>query len=374
MIRVLHAIDTTGPGGAETVFINLIKGLDRQKFEPVVIIRGRGWVCDELEKNGISPLFINSRGTCNFKYLQKLIALIRKHKIDIVQSHLLGSSLYCSLAGLVCGVPVISTFHGYVDINLKERFSGIKSKIINGGTARIVFVSEGLRAYYVEQKGFAANKSVTICNGVDTYLFKPQRDNTIREKLGLGLGNVLVGAVGNIRPSKGYEYLLEAAKIIVDRFPQFRFAIVGEGSGKQFNDLLELRKTLDLEDYFSFLGFEPDVPKFLNNLDIFVLSSISEGFSISTIEAMACGVPVVVTCSGGPEEIVENGLTGIMVPVCDPCSLANAIIFCVENYENNEKQIKAFDTCINSFSMEKMILNYENIYQQVLQDLTKKVL
>lgn len=371
MIRILHTIDTTGPGGAETVFLNLINGLDCQKYEPVVIITGRGWVCDGLEENGICPLFVKSKGAFNLKYLQMLVALIRGHNIDIIQSHLLGPNLYCSIAGLICGVPVISTFHGFADMNVKERFSKIKSTIINRGTSKIVFVSDRLRDYYIENKGFIPTKSVTIGNGVDTNRFKPQRDYTLRNKLGLQ-GNVLVGAVGNIRPSKGYEYLLEAAKIIVDQFPHFRFAVVGEGSGTQLNNLLELRKILGLENHFYFLGFEPDVPKFLNNLDVFVLPSISEGFSISTIEAMACGVPVIATCSGGPEEILEDGVTGIMVPVRDPCALAKAIISCVSDSENNKKQIMAINKCNDTFSVSEMIMKYEQLYQLVIKDSKKR--
>lgn len=330
MIRILHTIDTTGPGGAETVFVNLVKGLDRKEFEPIVAIKGPGWVCDELEKSGISPLFINSKGSFNIKYLRELIGIIRRNNVEIIQSHLLGSNLYCSLAGMICGVPVVSTFHGFVDISEKERFSAIKSMIINRGSARLVFVSDRLKKFYVEKKGYSVGKSVTIYNGIDTALFSPQRDNSIRKKLGLGPENILVGAVGNIRTSKGYEYLLEAAKLMVERFPLFRFVIAGEGSGELFNDLIALRNRLELEEYFHFLGFEPDVPKFMNNLDIFVLPSVSEGFSISTIEAMACGVPVIATRSGGPEEIITHLETGILV---NPC-------FSIKIYENIYKIFK----------------------------------
>lgn len=365
MIRILHTIDTTGPGGAETVFVNLIKGLDRQKFEPVVAIRGPGWVCDELRKNGISPLLINCKGAFNFSYLRELNSIIRLNNIDIVQSHLLGSNLYCSLAGMICGVPVVSTFHGFVDINTKERFSVIKSKIINRGSARLVFVSDRLREFYEEQKGFAAGKSVTIHNGIDTSLFKPQRDDSIRKKLGLGPDKILVGAVGNIRPSKGYEYLLEAAKLVVNRYPQFCFVVAGERSGRLFDNLMDLREGLGLENHFFFIGFEPDVPKLLNNLDMFVLPSVSEGFSISTIEAMACGVPVIATRSGGPEEIVENELTGILVPAGDYSSLAKALIECVQNNRNNNALL-ALKACKNKFSLKKMISNYNRLYLNLL--------
>lgn len=368
MIRILHTIDTTGPGGAETVFVNLIRGLDRQEFEPVVAIRGPGWVCDTLEKNGITPLFISCKGAFNYNYLWNLVGIIRRNNIDIVQSHLLGSNLYCSLAGIICGVPVVSTFHGFVDINAKERFSAIKSMIINLGSARLVFVSDRLREFYVEQKGFAARKSVTSCNGVDTSLFKPQRDDSIRKKLGLGPDNILVGAVGNVRTSKGYEYLLKAAKSVVDRCPHIRFVIAGEGAGKLYENLMGLKKRLGLDHSVYFLGFEPDIPRFMNNLDIFVLSSISEGFSISTIEAMASGVPVIATRSGGPEEIITHAENGLLVEACCPIELSNCIVeLCRNEPMKQNLAIKGINHATKTYSNGIFVDAYANLYRQLLQ-------
>jgi glycosyltransferase involved in cell wall biosynthesis len=367
MIRILHTIDTTGPGGAETVFLNLIKGLDLRKFEPIVAIKGHGWVCDELNKNGIKPLFIRSKGAFNFAYLGEIIRIIRRNKIDIVQSHLLGSNLYCSLAGLVCRVPVVSTFHGFVDINTKERFSTIKRMIINQGSAKIVFVSDGLKNFYVKQKGFSSTNSVTIYNGIDTSIFKPQRNDTIRRQLGLGPENILVGAVGNIRPSKGYEYFLEAAKLVLDRYPHFRFIVLGEGSGNLFDKVLKLRNELGLDGVFTFYGFHNDVSQALNNLDIFVLPSIAEGFSISTIEAMSCGLPVIATRSGGPQEIIRNFKNGILIDPCTSSQLAEAIILLHTNDGvKSSLMISAEDTARNLFSIKSLIQGYTDIYDALL--------
>lgn len=367
MIRILHTIDTTGPGGAETVFVNLVKGLDRQEFESVVAIRGPGWVCDELGKNGVSPLFINSKGSFSVSYLSELVEIIHRDKIDLVQSHLLGSNLYCSLAGMICRVPVVSTFHGFVDINVKEQFSAIKSIIINQGSAKIVFVSDNLRKFYIKQKGFSGRKSVTINNGIDTSLFKPQRDNSIRKKFGIGPDNILVGAVGNIRPAKGYEYLLETAKLIIDRYPQYRFIVAGEGSGMLFDCIMNLRKKLGLEKHFFFLGFEPDVPRFLNNLDIFVLSSVSEGFSISTIEAMACGIPVVATRSGGPEEIINHLENGILVEAGSSSQLAAGLLkLHIESRLCNKIKNTSLGIANDKYNLNIIIKQYQRQYKQLL--------
>lgn len=363
MIRILHTIDTTGPGGAETVFVNLIKGLDRTRFQPTVVIGGPGWVCDELRKGGIEPIFIDAKGTFNIAYLLGLVKIIRKNRIDIIQSHLLGANLYSSMAGLISGVPVVSTFHGFVDVKARERFSKLKSRIINLGSKIIVFVSDGLRKYYVEQKGISAGKSVVIYNGVDTSIFRPERDDSVRKKLGLGPENILVGAVGNIRPAKGYDYLLRAARLVVDRCPAFRFVVAGEGTGLLYDDLLALRKCLGLESHFFFLGFVADASRFMNNLDVFVLPSVSEGFSISTVEAMACGIPVIATRSGGPQEIISSGIDGILVDVCSINKLYESIVMLRENQDLSITLIKnGIKACNNKFSHTCTLEEYEQLY------------
>ena len=367
MIKVLHTIDTTGPGGAETVFVNLAKGLDPRRFESFAAIPGPGWVYDTLHKNGIKPTFIQSSGGFNLQYLLELVRIIRKNKIDIVQSHLLGSSLYCSLAGLICRVPVISTFHGFVDGNAKDRLMPLKSRIINLGSKKIVFVSDRLRNHFIQEYGFSSGKSVTIYNGVDTSVFLPQRDDSIRKELGLGPEHILIGAIGNIRPAKGYEYFLKAASLVINKHPECRFLIAGEGSGKLYESLVNLREKLSMEESFFFLGFRENVVKIYNNIDIFVLSSVSEGFSISTIEAMACGLPVVVTRSGGPEEIVEDGISGILVESGNERSLADGILNCIEDKRFTDIQLGVIEFIKERKEINVMISNYMGIYLEYKQ-------
>lgn len=367
MIRVLHAIDTTGPGGAETVFLNLIKGLDPLRFKSFVVITGPGWVCDELRKNGIEPIFVQSRGGFNLQYLWALVRVIRKYKINLVQSHLLGSNLYCSLAGLICRTPVVSTFHGFVDSSAKDRLMPIKARLINRGSSRIVFVSDRLKENFSRKYGFSLKKSVTIYNGVDTSVFQPAKDVSLRKELGLGPENVLIGAVGNIRPAKGYECLIKAARLVCDTYPECKFVIAGEGSGTLYEELLNLRKRLNLEGSVFFLGFREDTAKVLNNLDVFVLPSVSEGFSIATIEAMACGLPVVATCSGGPEEIISNGETGLLVEVGSSEQTALAIEGLFRDWPAAKILAAAgrrFAT--GHFSVQAMVFGYQALYRERL--------
>lgn len=370
MIRVLHTIDTTGPGGAETVFVNLAKGLDSRRFDSFAAITGPGWVSDELRKKGIEPIFVQAKGGFNLQYILELGRIIREHKINLVQSHLLGSNLYSSIAGMIYHVPVVSTFHGFVDIDNRDRLMSVKSRIINLGANKIVFVSDRLREFFVSVYGYSAVKSVIIYNGIDTSVFQSRRDDSIRKELGLNTDHVLIGAIGNIRPAKGYECFLKAARLIHDRYPQCRFVIAGEGSGSLYGSLLKLRNDLNLEKVFSFLGFRDDSAKVLNNIDVFVLSSFSEGFSMSTIEAMACGIPVVVTRSGGPEEIVIDGENGIIVGLQDHVDIADAIINLIKPSMFRDKLVdSAKKTISDKFLLSRMVNEYQEIYLNILLSL-----
>jgi glycosyltransferase involved in cell wall biosynthesis len=264
----------------------------------------------------------------------------------------------------MCRVPVISTFHGFVDTASRERFMGLKSRLINQGSQRIVFVSDHLRHYFLERYRFSPGKSVTVYNGVDTSVFRPKRDESIKEELGLGKEHILLGSVGNIRPAKGYDVFLRAARRIHDAYPVTRFVLAGEGSGRLYQELLQLRRQLGLENVFHFIGFQQEAASVLNNLDIFVLPSRSEGFSISTIEAMACGVPVVVTRSGGPEEIVEHGENGITV-ACDPEDIARGVTRLIGDSELRAAvRDKALGEVAQKFSLRAMVDQYRLFYDQ----------
>ena len=326
MKTILHSIDTTGPGGAETVFTTLASGLPQSRFRSLAVIRGTGWVYDELHRLGIQPQILESRGSFNWRYLSALVALIRREQVDLVQSHLLGSNVYCSLAGALTGVPVVATFHGNVDIGAAERFKGLKFRIINRGASCTVAVSEALRTDIIHSTPLRASASRVIHNGIDCAAFQRPRRDELRQRFGWAASDLVIGCLGNIRPAKGYDILLAAAVQMRERVPGVRIVIAGQpGRGDLYDRLQQMRTELGLQETVQFIGFIDDPAGFLANLDLFMLSSVTEGFSIATIQAMAAGLPVLVTQSGGPQEIVTHGVNGWMVPPGDPDSLAAAV-------------------------------------------------
>jgi glycosyltransferase involved in cell wall biosynthesis len=318
MPTILHIIDTTGPGGAENVFINLADALRDRNYQSVVVIRGDGWVKQSLLARGIEPIVLPCEGSFNVTFVRQLCALIREHKVDLIQSHLLGSNVYSAIVGLVTRKPVVATYHGMVDIAPTERFRRLKLAVMRWGISRFVAVSDRLAAD-IEQRGLLQrNKLDIIYNGIELERYGKRAEQPLRQRLGLADGDLLFGCLGNIRPAKNYPLLLEAfAKVRAQLAAEqstavLHMAIAGQGQSG-LSEMLEVQcASLGLTAVVHFLGYCEDGAEFLGQLDAFVLSSSSEGFSIATIEALATGLPVVATKCGGPEEIITDGENGLM--------------------------------------------------------------
>ena len=366
MKNILHAIDTTGPGGAETVFMTLAKGLDPSRFRSYVAVAGPGWLHDQLQRQGFDPFIVGGQRGFDFGYLKRLVSIIRKQRIEIVQSHLFGSNVYCSLAGAITRGPVVCTFHGSVDVSHRSVLRSLKLKIVNRCARRIVSVSRSLEKELCDLGLLSRKKSATVYNGVDTTVFSHARNDSIRKQFGLGESDILVGAVGNIRPAKSYEMLLLAAAALAQASPRYKVLIAGQGDGELYQRLLAQRRELGIENTVFFVGFQGDIPKLLNNFDIFVLSSSTEGFSIATIEAMACELPVIATRCGGPEEIIRHEEDGILVDVGDSKQLAAAVQrVCEDQTFGRRLAQQARATVLSRFSTDNMLSSYQRIYDQL---------
>lgn len=365
MKTILHTIDTTGPGGAETVFVNLASKIDRSRFRSVVAINGPGWVHDALKRSGLTPYMLNSGKNTSFDlaYLRQLMSIVRRERVDLIHSHLFGSNVYSSITGLFCRVPALSTFHGAVDVDGPNRLRHLKFALINSGSRKIVFVSDYLRRHILSGTNLAAHRAARIYNGVA--LCEHVSALTLRRELELSDNDVLVGAVGNLRPAKGYHVLLQAAALLTAKDKRYKFVVAGHGDGELQARLLDLRGRLGLDRSVFFIGFRPDVAQVLRSLDIFVLTSTTEGLSISTIEALACGLPVVVTRSGGPEEIIRHEDNGLLVDVESPTQIACAIERIAGDAALRDA-LSANALCSAArFSEAAMIAAYESLYDEV---------
>jgi glycosyltransferase involved in cell wall biosynthesis len=306
---------------------------------------------------------MDAKGSFNWRYLVGLIKLIRSEKVDLIQSHLLGSNVYCSLAGLATRKPVVATFHGAVDIGENERLKRIKFGTINLGASCIISVSESLRKNIINRTPLKASKTAVIYNGIKTNDFQHPHSDALRRQYGWAREDIVIGSLGNIRLAKGYDILLQAAALLKDNPVTFRFVIAGHGKPGLYDELQKLRDKLGLDDIVHFIGFNDDPAGFLSSLDLFLLSSISEGFSIATIQAMAASLPVIVTRSGGPEEIVTHGESGWIVEAGNPQEIADAIAMLSARTDLCACLAKKGRAhAVRMFDMSVMINSYQQIY------------
>ena len=369
MRHVLHTVDTWGPGGAETVCVELAAGIDPRRFHSHAVAIREGWVHDAFLARGLDTTIVRTgRGPIDTGYLWRLAALARRQRIALIQSHLLTANLYCGMAARLLGIPAVATFHGMVDVDPDDRWASVKMTLITRNVTRLVFVSEALRRHFLARHARLDERSTVIHNGVDASLFRPAPNGDLRARLGVGAEAIIVAAVGNVRPAKGYEDLLRTAALLRTTAPDIRFVIVGEMTEPLHGTLVTRRRELGLEDRVTFLGFRDDVAHVLNGADIYLNCSTSEGFSLTTIQAMACGVPVLATRSGGPEEIIKDGADGALVNVGDVAAMATVLAALSHETDLRGRLGGAGRaTVLERFSIDRMIASYESVYEHAME-------
>jgi glycosyltransferase involved in cell wall biosynthesis len=363
---ILHTIETAGPGGAETVLLNLASRLNTVRFRSLALLPSGTWLPGQLQERKIPTVISESRGWYDPTLLAAMIRVIRKENVDLIHAHLPGQNFYSCVAGRLTHRKVIATYHGpHLPADGNKR-RAIMNWFINRWATSLVVVSDYLKGAMTAE-GFPTERISRIYNGVDLGCFAEAVHDGMRSDLGYTARNRLVGMVANLRQSKGYEYFVRAADRVCEKIPEARFLAIGEVDESLAKSLRKLVQERGLEGHVTFLGFRPDVPQLLQILDVFVLSSVNEGLSIATIEAMAAGRPVVVTRSGGPQEIVEDGRTGFLVPCADPNALAAKICELLRNPTfAAEMGRNARATVHSKFSVSEMVHRYEQLYERCL--------
>jgi len=366
MRKVLHLIDTTGPGGAETVFLELIKATIKSGDYAVAVIRGAGWVEEQLESIGCEYHVIDCKGSFNIRFLWALVRIIRSNKISLVQTHLFGSAIYGSLASWLTRTPAICTLHGMVDIGDNERFLGLKRKAIALGASKIITVTDQLYSKVQDLEIIAPEKLLTIYNGIDTSIFVNKGKAGYRHKLGLSEEDIVIGSLGNIRTPKNYPLAIDAITELHNAGCKAHYVIAGQGNDKQMAPLHKKIAESNLQNYVHLLGFVADTPEYLSCLDVFLMSSSSEGHPLAITQAMAIGVPVVSTPSG-VEEVAVPDIEIILTKEHDPVMLANAVLDVYQNKELSERLvIKAKSKANAMYSVHAMTGSYSSIYRSLM--------
>lgn len=325
---ILHVIDTTGPGGAETVCTQLAHETLKQGFNTIALIRGPGWVESELSRLGIRTIIKNCKGSLNVEFLTFLIRLIKDERINIIQSHLLGSNVYTSLAGLITRIPVISTFHGFVDVSNKERFRTLKFLSIRFGSKYVIAVTEQLKDMLIDNTVLPSRKVQVLSNGIDTSLFKEKTHQDVNNNR-----IVQLGCLGNVRFAKNYPMAIEVLKLLVcDRKRNVHLHIAGDDKNELASKCKQLVEQYGLQGRVTWHGFLNSAPDYLHSLDIFLLTSSTEGHPLALTQAMSVGLPIVAT-KCGVEHIVADETSALLVDNGNSQEFADQVCRFLDNPE-----------------------------------------
>lgn len=327
--NVLHVIRPAA-GGMKRHLIDLLRYTDRSRFRLMVAGPG-GDLAAQVAAAGGEFFPVPFKGELDPLHdccaVVRLSLLLRRWRVAILHAHGSKAGLVGRLAGVLAGTPVrILTVHNSIFYaewpGYKKRFFALAENLLARSTNRIITVSEALRREYIAQERLQPERVVTIYNGINPEEFRVGESRAVlRSRLGLPVDAQVVGTVARLAPQKGVRYLIEAAGLLPPGRQPF-FVIVGDGP---LRAELERLAAAFAGGKFFFTGRREDLPALLNAFDLFVLPSLTEGFGLAALEAMAASLPVVATAVGGVPEVVVDGETGLLVPPRDAAALAAAI-------------------------------------------------
>jgi glycosyltransferase involved in cell wall biosynthesis/peptidoglycan/xylan/chitin deacetylase (PgdA/CDA1 family) len=364
-VRVLHLIWALDLGGAERQVIEIVRGLDRNQFEPTVgcLVRKGRWG-EALEAEGVPVVGFSKGPGLDPAFLLRLTRFIRKGGFGVVHTHAFTASSWGRLAAMIARVPVVVA-HEHSAFSLESRLRRCVDRMLSPGTSRWIVVSEALARDLVRAEALPVSRVVVIPNGVPTRSATAEAVRKVREELKGGRFNELIGTLGRLERRKGLEVLLEAARRLAPRRPGLGVSLIGEGPLR--GDLEERVRAGGIGDRVVFAGRREDVPAVLGALDVFAVPSHTEGLSISLLEAAYAGCPIVATDVGGNPEVVRHGHNGLLVPPRDPSALAEAIEELLTDRPRARRLgAEAAREARERFSAETMVRAIESVYRDLL--------
>lgn len=369
--NVLSLIKGLGSGGAEKLLEMSLGYLNQRDFHYQVAyyLPKKNALVPKFEEAGIRTHCFNISRPYDPRSLWKLARFLRKEDVEILHIHSPSLAVYGRLAGRLAGVKAII----YTEHNIVDRYHPL-TKMFNVLTYPMndvtIAISDAVSRSIIKWKTVRKTHVYTILNGIDYAAIKTLEIDrqAIRESLGIKGRQLVVGTVAHIQPQKGYPYLIEAARLVLEHYPDTTFIIVGgEKHRGDRQKLEEIVKEKGINDHIIFAGARSDALRVMASFDIFVLPSVWEGFGIVFLEAMALGKPVIGTRVGGIPEIIEDGVNGYLVEPQNPRQIADKIMLLLGDSSLRSRMgEKGRQRVEDKFCIEDMVSSVEGIYRSTL--------
>ncbi|MFA6448167.1 MAG: glycosyltransferase [bacterium] len=363
--NVLLTLPELRVGGVETHVIDLARGLKQKGYRPLVVSFG-GKLVEKLEDANVdhiklpvhskSPLVI-------FNSVSPIRKLIEERKIELIHAHSRVPAWisYMALRNQSRHIPFLTTCHSTYSVHIGSR--------VMIWSDRMIAVSDFVRNHMLSHFGTDPERIGTIHNGIPPEIYDEERAELMkkryRDEFGIGADTKVVGMVASLTPRKGYNVFVQAARQVVAEHKNVLF--LGVGGGPQREELETMAREAGLDDKFRFLGIRNDVRDLLYLLDIFVLSSTSEGLPYVILEAMGMKKTIVTTDVGGIPEAIGHDRNGILIKPRDDGALAAAISELLSD-ENRARRLgdAARESVVSSFTVQKMVDSTEAVYRKLL--------
>lgn len=320
-MKVMQVCTDTNIGGAGIWLLTFLKYYDRENTDVVVVIPHGSALAERIAELGVRYVEADYIEDASFsiKAIESLKKIISEEAPEVVHTH---ASLSARIAAKLCKVPVVNTRHC-----IEPAKRGIKRfvyRTVNNALSDKAIAVSGAVYKNLKEDGMDESKLELIYNGV-TPIAEYSAEERLLARMEMGVeGCFVAGIFARLEPVKNHRLFLEAASAAYKVNDKFRFLIVGAGSLEQ--ELKRQAKRLEVDDAVIFTGFVQDITKLMNVIDVNVLSSDSEALSISVVEAMTVKKPCIATDAGGPKEVIQNGVSGIIVPVGDAVNLSAALL------------------------------------------------
>jgi sugar transferase (PEP-CTERM/EpsH1 system associated) len=358
----MHIVYALRPGGMEFGVVKLVNGLDRARVRSSICSTKPAGVLKHLVASEVPVFELNRRDGNDPRLVWQLYRLFREQRPHVVHTHAWGTLVEGLVAARLAGVPaVVHGEHGTLQLRRYQRWL---QRTAWCAADQVLAVSSRLAERMAAETRIAAARVTTIRNGVDLSRFSSIDRAAARAALSIDSSASVVGSVGRLVAVKDHMTLLEAMAQL--RRDGLTADLLLAGDGPLRDSLVQRASALGITGHVRFLGHRGDVETALAALDVFVLSSVSEGLSNTILEAMATRLPVVATRVGGADELVDDGVTGILVPAGDPEALSAALGQVLRDPELARTMGHAGRRRVEaSFDLATMVRQYEALYRDL---------
>lgn len=321
-MAVLFVLPGLGTGGSERVVMNLCRDLP-PSFEPVVAAFTGGALVETLRQSGVAVYVLDRQGGIDWRLVPRLLAVVRRHHIQVINSHHFVSLFYSFWVAKWAGIALVHSEHSRWEMTRLPRFWNLCFRFFLPRVAMVTAVSRGAYDHLHGHYRLPKKRLALLINGVDVDLFRGVLPNpALRLQLGVRENERLIATVGNLRPEKNQALLIRAMACL-DPALAVKAVLIGDGECR--SHLETLAHSLGVGERVIFAGTRHDTPQLYALMDIYTLTSRYEGLPLTLLEAMAAEVPIVATAVLGIEEVIADGYNGLLVKDDDAQALAAAL-------------------------------------------------